>query len=251
MSYILDALNKADEKRQGAVPNLSTRVNLPAPGPQTQPQNLRSAGMWTLLGLITVGCIAALWAMLGNVREPPFRDADAMAAAREVPKPALRPETVAPVAPAAPAMQASAVVIAAAPAAPASPAVASVRTPGASITKDDTLAQPAKPLSKAPPKPPSKAPTLPSKPQPAQAATAAPPQAPPMLSKLSDEQRRGLPALTVGGSVNSPLPQSRLLMLNGQVLREGDRVADGLTVETIGGKSSVLNWRGTRFQLPH
>jgi hypothetical protein len=35
------------------------------------------------------------------------------------------------------------------------------------------------------------------------------------------------------------------------VLREGDAVADGLSVERIGPSASVLVFRGQRFELKH
>jgi general secretion pathway protein B len=57
--------------------------------------------------------------------------------------------------------------------------------------------------------------------------------------------------LLVGGSVYSAQSSARMVVINGVVLREGDRVAPELTVESIGAKTSTLNWRGSRFQLPH
>jgi general secretion pathway protein B len=72
-----------------------------------------------------------------------------------------------------------------------------------------------------------------------------------MYAKLDAALRSQIPPLAVGGSVYSPQASARLLMLNGQVLREGEQVSEGLRVESIGAKASTLNWRGTRFQLPH
>jgi general secretion pathway protein B len=72
-----------------------------------------------------------------------------------------------------------------------------------------------------------------------------------MYAKLDAALRSQIPPLAVGGSVYSPQASARLLMLNGQVLREGEQVSEGLRVESIGTKASTLNWRGTRFQLPH
>jgi hypothetical protein len=42
-----------------------------------------------------------------------------------------------------------------------------------------------------------------------------------------------------------------MLFVNGLVLREGDALGDGLSVERIGPSASVLVFRGQRFTLPH
>jgi Type II secretion system protein B len=42
-----------------------------------------------------------------------------------------------------------------------------------------------------------------------------------------------------------------MLFINGQVLREGQAVADGVIVERIGASASVLSARGQRFEIKH
>jgi len=42
-----------------------------------------------------------------------------------------------------------------------------------------------------------------------------------------------------------------MVILSGQVFREGDSPAPGLTVVQIGPKSTVLAFRGQRFELKH
>jgi general secretion pathway protein B len=81
----------------------------------------------------------------------------------------------------------------------------------------------------------------------APAAAAAPPL--PRMSDLPEDLRRQVPTLTFGGSVHSPMPAQRMVIFNGQVLREGDTVAEGLTVEEIRAKSAVLRIRGQRFEI--
>ena len=83
----------------------------------------------------------------------------------------------------------------------------------------------------------------------ASAASAAPPAV--TLAELPADLRAQLPALTVGGSVYSPAAASRIVILNGQVFREGDQPVEGLTVEQIGLKSTVLVFKGVRFELKH
>jgi general secretion pathway protein B len=63
--------------------------------------------------------------------------------------------------------------------------------------------------------------------------------------------RASLPPINISGAVSSPTPSARMLFINGQVLREGDAVADGLVVERIGASASVLSARGVRFEVKH
>ena len=71
------------------------------------------------------------------------------------------------------------------------------------------------------------------------------------LAELPPDVRAQVPALAVGGSVYSPVPASRIVILNGQVFREGDRPVEGLSVEQIRLKSTVLAFRGYRIELKH
>jgi general secretion pathway protein B len=45
-------------------------------------------------------------------------------------------------------------------------------------------------------------------------------------------------------------PKKRLVRLNGENLREGDRSGTGLTIEEIVADGVVLDFRGTRFLYP-
>ena len=69
------------------------------------------------------------------------------------------------------------------------------------------------------------------------------------LSELPEALRAGLPALQVNGSVYSSQASERLLILNGQALREGDEAVPGLVLERIQAKSAVLRWREARFTV--
>ena len=73
----------------------------------------------------------------------------------------------------------------------------------------------------------------------------------PLRNELPADVRATLPPTNVSGAVYSPAPRDRLLFINGQVLREGDAVAEGLTIESIGASASVLSMRGQRFQIKH
>ena len=73
----------------------------------------------------------------------------------------------------------------------------------------------------------------------------------PSLNELPADVRAGLPPLSISGAVFSPTPSARMLFINGQVLREGQAVADGVIVERIGASASVLSARGQRFEIKH
>lgn len=70
------------------------------------------------------------------------------------------------------------------------------------------------------------------------------------LAALSAELRREWPALNIGGSVWSDQPASRFVMVNGQVVREGEAMAPGLVLERIAPKAVQLRWRGVLVEVP-
>jgi general secretion pathway protein B len=73
----------------------------------------------------------------------------------------------------------------------------------------------------------------------------------PTRNELPSELRAALPPIAISGAVYAPAAKDRLLFANGLVLKEGDALADGLTVERIGASASVLMFRGQRFELKH
>lgn len=70
------------------------------------------------------------------------------------------------------------------------------------------------------------------------------------LAALSADQRRDLPPLTVGGSIWSDSAAQRFVIINGQVVHEGESAAPGVTVERIGPRAAVLRWRELRIEVP-
>ncbi|MFN4115715.1 MAG: general secretion pathway protein GspB [Inhella sp.] len=73
----------------------------------------------------------------------------------------------------------------------------------------------------------------------------------PRLADLPAALRQQLPPLRLGGSMHSPDPRLRSLILNGQLLREGDQIAPGLILEEIGQRGARLRWREQVFELPY
>ncbi|HEY8706541.1 MAG TPA: general secretion pathway protein GspB, partial [Burkholderiaceae bacterium] len=71
------------------------------------------------------------------------------------------------------------------------------------------------------------------------------------VNELPDDIRRQLPAVAIGGSRYSPSKADRLLIVNGQALHEGDRIAPGLVLEQIKLKAAVLEYKGYRYAVTY
>ena len=245
MSYILDALKRADADRErdtAAVPDLHAQADaargvLAAARP--------SHGWLMTLALAAAGVALAVLA---------WRWLDASPADAAPPLPvAQAPAPAQALAPSTPALAPAATIIPAAPPLDASvpwvaPAIAPEPAPIPSLASKPAL-PPHQPAAAATPAVVAAAPAVAGRPSaPASAAAESRIYS---MAELPPDIRSGLPALAVGGSVYSPKAASRIVILNGQVFREGDRPVDGLTVERIGLKSTVLAFRGTRFELKH
>ncbi len=83
------------------------------------------------------------------------------------------------------------------------------------------------------------------------ARPASAPGIPPMpVAALPPDLRAELPPLVIGGSVYSGQPALRFIIVNGQLVHEGEAAAPGVTVEHIGPKAAVLRWRDRRLEVP-
>ena len=71
------------------------------------------------------------------------------------------------------------------------------------------------------------------------------------MQELPDDIRRELPQLTVGGAMHSDVAANRMLVLNGGVFREGDQPAPGVVLEEIRLKSAVLRYKGHRYSISY
>jgi general secretion pathway protein B len=194
MSFILDALRRAEAERQsGQVPGLHDGAA--APVLATAP-SARGALPWAVgLPAIALGVAGMAWWWW--------------------PRPAP---------------------------APAPPPVAAAAAPVAAAAQGPTALPPLPVVVSAPPAPPPPAP----------AASAAPPAAtrPMRFTELAPELQRQMPAVVPSGSVWSESATARFVIINGQVLREGDAVAPGLVLERIQPKAAWLRWRGMLVELP-
>ena len=240
MSYILEALKKADADRERSrVPDLHAQ---PDPLAGRDRGRGRGRGVWVGASLLVVLAAGMAWWALSPALSP---------APSPTPTPALAsPATVAaPAGPppgAAPGREAG---MADRPPPAERPAAPSATQPAAVIAVE--IAPPTTPravtdLAKPAVASPVAAPALP-----AAAAASAGALRLARLAELPADVRSQLPVLNVGGSMYSTLPSARMLILGGQVFREGDSPAPGLTVVQIGPQSTVMSFRGQRFELKH
>ena len=211
MSYILDALKRADaERERGAVPGLHSQ-SLATPVALTPPGH-RNA-LW--LALATLAGIGAMAAGVWLWPTPPSKVLRVVEETR-VAAPVVVPVTTASVAVVAPL-----------------PIVIAVTPPP--VVKPPVIVPATPPLA----------------PAPARLAPAPAPVNIPLLSELPEALRQQIPALTITGAVYSETPANRLLLLNNLVLTQGSLAAPEVTLEDIRPKSSVFNFKGTRFRLAH
>jgi len=251
MSYILDALKRADtERERGNVPGLHTRQLATPTGP-TVP-GARSSLWLAVAAAVALGGIGVgLW-----VWQTPA----------DTPRPVvLKPVVVQPPVNAPP------------PVAAMAPGIAPGSTPALTATPAATAALP--PTVSAPPTLAAALPVMPAtvkpRPEPTRAAPAiaapAPPKAEvkpdpitpavapatvaltavPLLSDLPEDLRRQVPALTITGAVYSENPAQRVLLVNNVVLAQGALAAPEVKLEEIQARSSVFSFRGTRFRVAH
>jgi general secretion pathway protein B len=83
-------------------------------------------------------------------------------------------------------------------------------------------------------------------------APAPPPRAEPRVinfEQLPEDVRRTIPPLAIGGAIYSDNAASRMLIVGGQLLKEGDSAAPGLTLEQIKPRSAVLRWKDLRYEM--
>ncbi|RZL38064.1 MAG: hypothetical protein EOP35_06775 [Rubrivivax sp.] len=230
MSYILDALRRAEadrERERGQVPGLHTQ----APGGR---EAAPVAGQRRWLPWAGAGLLLLAGVSVGSWWASGQREA-VSPASPPLPPPAQAAST-AP----APASVASAPV--------AMPAVPSAPMPQPTASGSPYLPPVPPPVAvAATPAPAAATP-------PAAAAVPVPAPAPeariPRLAELPESTRRELPRLVISGSVYSDDPASRFVIVNGEVVREGARLGADLVLEQIGTREIVLRFKGQRFRQP-
>lgn len=232
MSYILDALRKADAQRQ------RTRL----PGLQAQPTSApaeaaapvwRSPIAWLLAAGLLVAMLVLAWPS-SQTTAPVAPAAVTVAQAPSAPPPAVvteRPPTPQPQAPVA------ATAIQPAPPPPRPAAEVPQRSPARTTTdKREPAAARATPASAA---------------ASAAAANAAPGSSAPGKAAPAESSTPppGAPKLAITGGVYSADAAQRLLIVGGQVFNEGSEVAPGVVLEQVRRGQALLSYQGQRFTV--
>ena len=246
MSYILDALKRADaERERGHVPGLHTHNVPPGPVPRGRARWLIGAGL--LVVAASAASLAVWWLRPPQPAQPP---AIGTASDMAMPPP-VQPVTVQQVP--APPSPAPHVPVQASPApagavlpllAPPPPAPLTTPPPPEAKTTAPSASRP-NPTASAAGAGGAHTPASPAPP----AETATPQAAVRSFGELSPEARASLPPVNVSGSTYSKNPALRMLIANGKVVQEGQEIAPDLVLETIGPRSAVLNHRGTRYSI--
>jgi general secretion pathway protein B len=255
MSYILDALRRADaERERGAVPGIHAQPFGELPGDDEAPRRSRLP-LWIIVGL----SVALLAALAWNFLAPSARRSEGAAA------PTAAPAAVAP-ATASPPPVAAAVPAAVPPAATPVPPPAAVQ---ASSRTARTI-EPAQAVRK--PVPRKTAPTTTAAPEERAADAGGIDRGPNDRASVSakgaektrgadgekavqawrdlpDAVRRELPNIVVSGSTYSSSRESRMLMIGGQIFHEGDTVAKGVVLRTIKPRAAVFAYRDYLYEL--
>lgn len=249
MSYILDALRRADSERErGAVPSIHSP---PTPPVIDDPKPARGQPQAVLVGVIVVLLLALAgllaWHLMGR---------------KEAPTPAM-PDNPAPV------TSAAAPTVAA-----PEPAPSPVVEPPARDPAPTHMSPPMRAPQAWPQQPPARQPspslgaaqpvvTVPTRPTPAAststavppaAVSANPPEADTRLYTVNDlppNIQRELPKLVVGGAMYSEVPSNRMLIINSQVFHEGDKLSADLQLQEIKLKSAVFKYKGFRYGVSY
>ncbi len=224
MSYILDALKKAEAERlQGTATEARPAFSIGQPQyderQSRRRRRFRRAALLILLALVLLAL-----ALLAPHWRAPLQSAPTPPVAR--PTPHLQPTpTQAPAA--APGTRPATAVPAGTPDAPP-------ETPERPVLRHSRPQPQPKPTAARPDNP--------------QASMKAAPVPTITLHELPPAIRQQIPSLATSGFLYSGNPRDRSVLLNNRLLHEGDQVAPGLILEQLLPNGMVLNYEGHRFR---
>lgn len=222
MSYILDALKRAEaERSRGEVPNIHAPAVPVGDTAHEGPGPTSLVWLGAGLGLVLLA-VAGWWGWSASPAVVPGGIAVGPSMSGAPPSPAAPPRTTPP--------------------APAP--VRQAEAPQSTVAVSPT---PSSPLVFKP---------LPSDPvadPPPRSAVARPASEERVfqLKDLPSDIRAALPSVAVGGASYSENPASRMLIINGQIYHEGDQLAPELTLQQIQLRSAVLSFRGYRYAISY
>jgi general secretion pathway protein B len=70
------------------------------------------------------------------------------------------------------------------------------------------------------------------------------------VNELPEQIRFSIPKVAFGGYMYSPNPADRLVLVDKALRHEGEEVAPGLVLEKLLPKAAVMNYRGYRYRVP-
>ncbi len=231
MSYILDALKRAESERsRGEVPN----IHAPSVPIGSMEGEEHGSGLltWVVVASLLMVLAAAVWwwsadTPVGRVEvamerplQQPSAPPQAAAPAAVVPKP---PESVASV---------------------ISPPLVFKPLPTQETAKLPARQAVAQPTSQPADRVSNAASLQPATPPGTEERVYA-------VKELPPEIRAALPTVTVGGASYSENPGSRMLIINGQIYHEGDKLTPELTLQQIRLRTAVLSFRGYRYAISY
>lgn len=247
MSYILDALKRADADRErGHVPGLHSQGEFhPATGPGASWRS-PTAGVAAVLVLLTAAALT-WWSLRTPEASEPIEVRTATASAEPAsadPAPSATPGL--PILAPEPAVETPTPATAPSPSAPPRPqpgqATSGVAEENVEADAEDMVDTATEAedtvnavATQTPPQSPQS--TLPPRP-------AAP-------RPMATADASGRPPVKVSGSSYSQNPAHRMLIANGKVVHEGQEIEPGLKLETVGPRSAVLNHRGTLYNITY
>lgn len=256
MSYILDALRKAESERErGKVPGLNAQTQaaqsfIIQPRPWwTRP--LMWVGIGLCAGLLVAG--TARWLMPNSlVAFPPQAAIPARGGEQPGAEPAQTPQPSAHTTRRSPSPDTSWMqplepqkeLAAPSPAPAAAPSTPRPRVPSRPEPASQQLTPPEPRFS-----PPAGVPRVATRSAPPSSTASPATPAIQGLGELPEDLRRQLPPLSIGGSSYSENPEGRLLIVNGQVFHEGDQLTNELRLERIELKAAVLSFKGYRYRM--
>jgi general secretion pathway protein B len=222
MSYILDALKKAEADRKlGEAVSLHDPAPAPAPNWVEPTDTASHTSVWLMAGAggTLAACLGlvlgAWWWSSASSSQPSQADLPPQAS---LTAPIGRPASSG---------------------APTHMGVATVPSPAMPAADSVQLPMPARAS------PPTKHTNKPSNGQ----TTAAPSSQQP--EPLPASIRQQLPALVVGGAMYADVPANRMVVINGNVLHEGDAISPGLVLENIALKAATVRYQGKVYVLTY
>lgn len=248
MSYILDALRKADAQRERDPSRGIHAQPVRAPTADNEGPAASRTGFWAAVAAgLAVLAVAGGYLYRDSIdvpaAPPPVQVAAAPAPAPSEPVPPPPATAVLP-----PPVVVPPAVPAARPAPLPAPAAATVRQVSGDAAPAAAAAAPRRAAASAPAAAASAA---------AVAVPAAPAAAPPAPAPAAEAASlpagppADAPKLSISGGVYSANAAQRMLIVNGQVFNEGAEVSAGLVLEEIRPKAAVLKFRGSRFTVAY